>query len=186
MNDILYFILHIGLSLLGFAFLLRAWLFFIRMPPFNPYSIAIIQVTDWANRPLRKWLAPKKRIDWPNLLAAWLCAIVFLLGSWLLIMGAWVPLDMLPKLLISAVFTVIKWMLNIALWAVILQAIMSWVNPNAPAMAFVYALTSPIIEPVRRRMPSTGAIDFSPLVVLLIIQVLSMLTQRISLSLISF
>lgn len=184
-NEILYFILQLALSLLGIAFILRAWLYAVRMPPFNPYSQAIVQVTDWAVQPIRKLVAPRKHLDLPSLLVAWLCALVFLLGSWILLTGTMIPIHYLPKLLLAAVLTTVKWGLNMALWLILIQVVLSWVNPTAPAMPLLQSLTNPIIEPVRRRLPATGAIDFSPLLVLLVLQVLNMVLQSLSFALIA-
>lgn len=185
MNDILYFILQIALSLLGIAFIFRAWLYAIRMPPFNPYSQAVIQVTDWAVQPVRKFIAPRKHIDIPSLLVAWICAVVFIVGSWILLTGTLMPAHYIPNILLAAVFTVIKWGLNTVLWLILIQVILSWVNPTAPAMPLLQSLTNPIMEPIRRRLPATGAIDFSPLLALLIVQVLNMVAQSISFALIA-
>lgn len=184
-NDIIYFILHIALSLLGTAFIIRAWLYAVRMPPFNPYSQAIIQVTDWAIQPIRKLIAPRKFIDLPSVVATWLCAVIFLMGSWVLLTGSLFPAAFIPKILIAAIFTAIKWALNITLWLILIQVILSWVNPSSPIVPLLQALTRPIMEPVRRFLPTTGAIDFSPIVVLIIIQILNMVMQRISFALIA-
>lgn len=182
-NDILYFIVHIGLSLLGIAFIFRAWLFAVRMPPFNPYSQAVIQVTDWAVQPLKKLVSPQRYLDLPSLLAAWLCAVVYLVVSLLLLHQSIVAASQLVGLALAGVLTVIKWGLNTALWLILIQVILSWVNPTAPAMPLLQALTRPIMEPIRRHLPATGAIDFSPLIVLLILQVANMVVQRLSMAL---
>jgi YggT family protein len=65
--------------------------------------------------------------------------------------------------------------LLLALWLLILgRVLMSWVDPagRTRAGAFLVSLTEPILAPVRRLMPSTGMIDFSPFVVILILGVL--------------
>lgn len=55
--------------------------------------------------------------------------------------------------------------------ALIIRAVLSWVSVAAlqPVARFFNMITDPLIEPVRRRMPSTGGIDFSPLVVMLLV-----------------
>lgn len=184
-NDILSFLLQIVLSLLGTVFLFRAWLYFIRMPPFNPYSQGIFKVTDWAVVPLHKLVKSTRYVDTASLICAWVCAFLYLVGGWLLITGLGVPLELLPKIALAAVLTLIKWVLNITLWLVLIQVILSWVNPTAPIMSLLLSLTSPLMDPVRKRMPNTGAIDFSPLIVLIAIQVLNMITQRLIFALIA-
>lgn len=183
--DILSFLLQVILSLLGTVFLFRAWLYFIRMPPFNPYSQGILKVTDWAVVPLHKLVKNTRYLDIASLICAWACAFLYLIGGWLLITGMGVPVDILPKVALAAIFTMVKWILNISLWMIIIQVILSWVNPTAPIMALLLALTRPIMDPIRRVLPNTGAFDFSPLVVLIAIQVLSMITQRITIGLLA-
>ncbi len=55
--------------------------------------------------------------------------------------------------------------------AIFLRAILSWFNmdPRSPLIQILEMVTEPIMEPVRRIMPRLGAIDFSPLVVILLI-----------------
>ncbi|MEY4392399.1 MAG: hypothetical protein RLZZ544_1108 [Actinomycetota bacterium] len=43
-------------------------------------------------------------------------------------------------------------------------------SPFAPIVSFLYRVTEPVFAPVRRVMPATGPLDFTPLVVLLAIQ----------------
>ncbi|MDD3363850.1 MAG: YggT family protein [Syntrophomonas sp.] len=66
-------------------------------------------------------------------------------------------------------------------WLVIARCILSFVrhNPNQPLIRFVYEVTEPIMGPFRRLMPSTGGIDFSPIILILAIS----LVQRLVISL---
>jgi YggT family protein len=62
--------------------------------------------------------------------------------------------------------------LTLYMWIIIGRAIISWVNPDPynAIVRFLYAVTEPVLYPVRRRLPfSLGGIDFSPLVVILAI-----------------
>jgi YggT family protein len=54
------------------------------------------------------------------------------------------------------------------------RVILSWVDPVGRSQlgSFVFAATEPILAPVRRALPRTGAIDLSPLIVLLVLTVL--------------
>jgi YggT family protein len=73
---------------------------------------------------------------------------------------------------ISAVADVLYWFLNIYMWIVIIAALISWVNPDPynPIVRFLYSVTEPVFGMVRRRLPFPPmGIDFSPLIVLLVI-----------------
>jgi YggT family protein len=55
---------------------------------------------------------------------------------------------------------------------VILQAILSWVNPYAPLAPAVQQLTQPILAPFRKIVPLIGGVDLSPLFLVILLQVL--------------
>jgi YggT family protein len=52
--------------------------------------------------------------------------------------------------------------------------IFSWIRPNpyhpvyGPIVRFVYAVTEPVLNPVRRLLPAMGGLDFSPIIVLIL------------------
>ena len=73
----------------------------------------------------------------------------------------------------GAVLDVILTILSIIQWLVIIAAVISWVTPDPrnPIVQFLYRSTEPILRPFRRLLPPgrTGGIDFSPLLVVLVI-----------------
>lgn len=181
-SDVLYFVLNILFSLFGIALILRAWMYAIRLHPFNPYSQAILRATNWLVTPLRNLVKPSNRFDWPSLLACWLTALVFLLLTWVLLTGQLPPVESLTRSLVAAVLTVAKWAFNIVLWVTLIQAVLSWVNPMAPIMPLLQTLTAPLLDPIRRYMPNLGGLDISPLVLLILAQVAIMVLQRLAFS----
>jgi len=73
---------------------------------------------------------------------------------------------------IDAVAIIIDYLLTAYTWIIIAQSILSWVRPDpySPIVRFLYAVTEPVLSPIRRRIPvSLGGFDFSPLVVILAI-----------------
>lgn len=67
--------------------------------------------------------------------------------------------------LISIVFRVLY-------LAILARVLVSWVNPNPyhPAVQILYQVTEPILAPIRRYLPPTGMIDFSPLVAIILLE----------------
>src|SRR5690606_20840449 len=106
---------------------------------------------------------------WASIVGAWLTALVYLLLIALL--AGTNALALLPASLGIAFFTVLKWTLNLIVWVTLIQAILSWINPQAPAMSMLYTLTAPLLNPVRRIIPLVGGLDLSPLVVLIAAQI---------------
>ena len=87
--------------------------------------------------------------------------------------------------MLIAFFNIIDMLLQVLTWIIIIQAILSWlvafnvINTHSDFVRNVlYALdrlTEPLYRPLRRILPDFGGIDFSPLVVLLIIYALRIL-----------
>ncbi|MEE9153794.1 MAG: YggT family protein [candidate division NC10 bacterium] len=77
--------------------------------------------------------------------------------------------------LLSAVAQLLGIALNIYMWVIIGRAIISWVNPDPynPIVQFLHRATEPVLQPVRRALPMTWGIDFSPVVVILAIMFLN-------------
>ncbi|HWH37970.1 MAG TPA: YggT family protein [Candidatus Limnocylindrales bacterium] len=76
---------------------------------------------------------------------------------------------------VQTFLSVFVWLLVTALWLLILgRVLLSWINPRfeGPIARFLYDTTEPLLAPIRRLMPQTGMIDFSPLVLMLIMGVL--------------
>ena len=85
----------------------------------------------------------------------------------------------------SALFAILSLLLNVLWWIIIIQVVLSWLfafnvlNTTSDGLRrFVEALdrlTEPLYRPIRKLLPDFGGIDFSPLIVLLLIGVLQIL-----------
>jgi YggT family protein len=74
--------------------------------------------------------------------------------------------------LLAAVARILDIALTLYMWIIIARAVISWVNPDPynPIVRFLNAATEPLLFPIRRRMPiSLGGLDFSPILVILVI-----------------
>jgi len=165
------------LSLLTLAFLLRCYLQLTGAPFHNPLSQSIVALTNFAVRPVRRLIPAIGWLDTASLLLAFLTQLLLqLIVLWLRDF----PLPVADSqvflaLLGLATLGVLKLTLYLFLYAVILQAIMSWINPHAPFAPVLESLTRPLLRPLRRRLPDTAGIDLSPLFVFIIVQLLLML-----------
>ena len=62
--------------------------------------------------------------------------------------------------------------LSLYMWIIIARAVISWVNPDPynPIVRFLHSATEPVLFRIRRRIPiNMGGIDFSPILVILVI-----------------
>ena len=58
--------------------------------------------------------------------------------------------------------------------AVIAQAVLSWVNPYSPLAPLLNSVAGPVLRPIRRLMPPLANVDLSPLVALIVLQLVLM------------
>ncbi len=60
---------------------------------------------------------------------------------------------------------------DVMIWLVIIRCLLSFVrhNPYQSVVRFIYDVTEPIMAPFRRLLPSTGGMDFSPIIVLMVL-----------------
>jgi YggT family protein len=73
---------------------------------------------------------------------------------------------------LMAVANVLNFVLLFFMWIVIARAILSWVNPDPynPIVRFIHNVTEPVLYQVRKKIPiNFGGIDFSPIIVILVI-----------------
>lgn len=178
-GDIFRFLLEITFTLFGAALVLRIWIHAVRLHPFNPLCRMIYQVTNWLVLPIRKLVPAGSTIDWSSLVAAWLTAVLYIVLMWLVATGSLIPMELLPAALGGSVLLVLKWTVNIIVWMTLLQAVLSWVQPLSPLMPLLQTLTAPMLEPIRRILPSRSSMDFSPLVLFILAQVVLMMLSRL-------
>lgn len=167
------FLVKVVFGLYATLVLLRFLLQWVRADFYNPLSQFIVKATKPALNPLRRLIPGFSGIDTASLVLAWLVITAEQL-SILAISG--VGFQLLAAALL-AIPEMISLIINIFLFAILLQVILSWINPGSynPAIGLIHSLTEPLLAPVRRRMPDMGGLDLSPMVVMVGLVVLEML-----------
>ena len=93
--------------------------------------------------------------------------------------------------MVLALISIADLLLSVLMWIIIIQVILSWLfvfnvlnTSSGGVRAFALALekiTAPIYRPIRKVMPDFGGIDFSPIVIIILIQVLKKLLAGVAL-----
>lgn len=139
----------------------------------NPIADFVIALTNWVVLPLRRILPSINRFDLASFIAAY--AATFLLSLTLLALVGVFNADAtsfwLGLLFYSAV-ELLKLTIYLFTGLLIVQAVLSWVNPHHPIGPFFNSLTRFLLKPVQRIIPLIGGIDLSPLLVIIFLQVL--------------
>jgi YggT family protein len=149
------------------VFLLRFWTQAVHVRPPNSVGQFMYQLSDWLVKPLRRVMPGVGGYDWASLIGAFLVVLLSILIT-LLSLAALSP----EALLALSVLRLLKWIIYGFTALLIMEVIFSWVNPHAPLAPFVRALNEPLMRPFRRIIPPIGGIDFTPMAVLLLFQVL--------------
>jgi YggT family protein len=170
----LVYLIDVVFGLFTYALLLRFVMQLLRAPFRNPVGEAVIALTDWIVRPLRKVLPGFRGIDWASLFATYLFQVLWLLAYTLVFGGGFTfGATGIAYLLVAALVALFKASLWLLLIVVVAQALLSWVAPDGPAAGLLNALTFPFLRPIRRVLPPLGGrLDLSPLVVIVIVQLL--------------
>jgi len=170
------FVLDAIFSLFILAALVRFWMQAFRAPSRNPIAQFSMALTDWAVKPLRRIVPGVFNLDWASLIVAGL--LEFVLQVLLFVVAGASPLanpGVLSVLLFLAFVKLIRLSIYVFMGALIIQVVLSWVNPYHPVAPFFAALTNPFMRPVKRVIPPIGGVDISPVFVLIFFQLLLML-----------
>jgi YggT family protein len=175
MIQALQFLLDIFLGLWGTMVLLRFYMQLTGVPFRNPVSQAIVALTNFAVVPARKIIPSWRSIDLSTLFLAIFTA--FLLRFLTLWLHGYFPHnsgDWITILLLSLLDT-IRLSIQIFMYGVIIQALLSWINPYTPIAPMLETLTRPVLNPFRRYIPPFNGLDLSPLFVFIVAQLILML-----------
>jgi YggT family protein len=159
-----------------FVFVLLARFHFqwLRVPFRNALGEFLLATTNWIVRRARRVIPALAGLDLSTLLPAWLIQAFAL---WALEAlrgrehGAEVGTAIAVFAAVAAV-DVLRYSLYILVFAVIVQAVLSWVNPYSPVAPIFDAVTRRFLRPLRRFIPPVANIDLTPLVLLVLLQVL--------------
>jgi YggT family protein len=173
----LKFLIDVFFGLFTYALLLRFVMQLLRAPFRNPAGQAVMALTDWIVKPLRKLFPGFKGVDWASLVATYLFQVLWLLAYYVVFGQAFALLGPgAAYLLVAALVALAKAALWLLIVVVFVQAILSWVAPDGPLAGLLNALTFPFLRPVRRLIPPIGGtLDLSPLIVIVLAQLALML-----------
>ncbi len=169
------FVLDALFHLFILAALLRFWMQAFRASARNPIAQFTMALTDFAVKPLRRVIPGMFNLDWASLVVALLFEFLLQLLLLLLLLGATPNAEVLPVLLFLAFVKLIRLSIYIFIGAIIVQAVLSWVNPHHPVAPFFHALTRPFLRPFQKAVPLIGGVDITPVLVLIGLQLILMI-----------
>lgn len=75
----------------------------------------------------------------------------------------------------SFLFRFISLLCEVLTLLILVRVVMSWFTPGQgnPLVHFVYQVTEPVLAPLRRVIPRAGMVDFTPLVAVIMLQLIA-------------
>ena len=169
----LEFLITTLFSLYILAVMLRFLLGAVRADFYNPVSQFLVRITNPVLVPMRKVIPSIGKYDTSALPLLLLLQVLSLV---LLVMLRGSSVSILTLLLV-AIAELALLLINIFIFSIIVQVILSWINPGTytPVGALLQSITSPVLAPIQRIIPPVAGIDLSPLFALIGLQVIKML-----------
>lgn len=178
-SEILSYLVQTLLTLALLAVVLRLLLQLVRADFYNPVSQFLARLTNPLVLPLRRVVPSLGGLDLSSLLLALvlqMAAIVALLA----LNGVGPPNIVL--LLVWSVLGVVGLVVNIYFFAILAMIILSWIAPASrhPALLLLFQLTEPVMAPFRRMLPNMGGLDFSPILVFILINIIQIALRHMA------
>jgi YggT family protein len=155
------FLINILLDLYIIVLMLRFILQQVGADFYNPVSQFIVKVTAPVLNPARRMIPSVGSIDTATIIVIVLFIIVKI---FLVALLSGYTLSLLA-LLLMGIRDFIALALNIFIFAIIIQAVLSWINPDPynPVTGVLFSITRPVLQPVRRWIKPIEGLDLSPL-----------------------
>ncbi|RBP49761.1 YggT family protein [Arenicella xantha] len=168
MQNATNFLIQAILSLALYIVLLRFWMQWVRADFRNELGQFVITLTNPVVIPLRKLLPSIRTIDSATLALALIVALIKLLVFFALTSYSTQP----AMLLLMSIGLVLKYCIHLFFASIIIGIIASWINPHSyhPVLAVANSIGQPLLDPARRLIPPIAGLDFSPVIVLLLLQ----------------
>jgi YggT family protein len=148
----------------------------LRVPFRNPVGEFVLATTSWIVMPVRRVIPGLAGLDLATLLLAFALQC---LAIW--IKAAIVGVEPAPAAVLGiAALDLLRYSLYILVFAILVQVLFSWINPYAPMAPVFNAMTAPFLRPLRRFIPPLGGVDLTPLVLLIVIQILLIVLANVT------
>jgi len=184
LTEILLLVVNTAGGFLTLMLLARFFMQWQRVSFRNQIGHFVVTTTDWLVRPLRRFVPGLFGLDMASLLPAWIIEVL-LVAFELSLRGAVFSgnAGAVAFGLLGVGFIELLRMMVYLVFAVVLgSAVLSWVSPHAPLAPVLHGLAAPFLRPFRRVIPTIANIDLSPLVLLVLLQVLSIVLGHLQAS----
>ena len=170
------FLIQTLFGLYAIVVMVRLLLQLVRADFYNPLSQFIVKVTNPPLKPLRRLIPGLGGVDMASVV---LLLILKSVEIFLISLFPNFPTPGIIGMLALAVTELLALLINVYLFSIIIQAILSWLahaqGSYNPAAVLLHQLTEPVMRPVRRYVRPISGLDLSPLVAIIGLYLVTML-----------
>ena len=155
------------------AIMIRFLLAVVRADFYNPISQFLVKVTNPPIIPLRRVIPSMMGIDTASIIL-----MLVLQSAEYMILAAIKGFGIHPiGLIVLSIGGLLSLLFQIYFFTILIQVILSWVAPGGynPAISLLYSLNEPLLGRARRILPPIHGFDLSPILVMIILQLLTFL-----------
>ena len=173
LTNALIFLLSTLTAFCTYILLCRFILQMLNVDFFNPVSQAIVRMTDPPLNPLRRLLPFSKKYDFAAFLIAFSFQVLHVVIVTLLYKS---NINLGGTILIGLANTLHK-MLNLFTFSILGYVLISWLSHGGynPFLDLIKSISLPLLSRTRRLLPSLGGLDFSPMLAIILLQLIIML-----------
>lgn len=178
-NEITLYLVQTAIGIYLLIMLLRFILQLVQADFYNPLSQFLVRATNPLVLPLRRFLSARGRFDPASLVLAILIQLLeIIVLRWL--SGAALP--GVSLMLAWSVVGVLDLLVKIYFFALLGMIVLSWLAPGAsnPATYLMYQITEPLMAPFRNILPTMGGLDFSPILVFILINIVQIALRNVA------
>lgn len=169
------FLINTVFDLYLFVVTIRIILVWVKANYFFPTTQFILKLTDLFVKPIKKFIPNVGRVEFASVLLLLALEVIKFIFICLLSFG-WPTLLGLFVLVIGDAF---KMFLETFFYAILIQVVISWMQPNSPLYFIIRQATSPVLQPLQRIIPLIGGMDITPIPALILLQLLIIVGQGI-------
>ncbi len=148
---------------------------------YNPISQAFVKITNPALLPLRKIVPSFRSFDLSSLVLAFAVQAILILLL-LFISGSGIIEPSASRIIIWSVLGVAGLIVKIYFFALLAMIVLSWVAPHSfhPAVQLLNQIVEPTMSPFRKVFPPLGGLDFSPILVFILINIAEIVLRNLA------
>ncbi len=169
LRGILLFLIETLFDIYIFVLIIRIILSWVNADYHHPLTQFVVKCTNFLIKPLRNMIPNYRDIEVSSLVVIMILETIKYILLGLVSFG----FPNIFGLIILVLTDMLKMFILTFFYAILLQAIISWVYPGSPANVVLQKFTAPVLRPFQRLIPLIHGFDISPIPALIILQLIN-------------